>query len=76
MLMVRMPTGKPGLDIALGWVVRIRGHDEIVWHGGGTPGYSGSRYCSPAITYGLEPEPNALFSPRSLVARCSIASKP
>jgi len=40
MLTVRMPTGKPGLDIALGWVVRIRGRDEIVWHGGGTPGYS------------------------------------
>jgi serine-type D-Ala-D-Ala carboxypeptidase/endopeptidase len=39
MLTVRTPTGNPGLDIALGWVVRIRAHDEIVWHNGGTGGY-------------------------------------
>src|SRR5262249_10107001 len=39
MLTIRMQTGKPGLDIALGWVVRIRGHDEIVLHNGGTGGY-------------------------------------
>jgi serine-type D-Ala-D-Ala carboxypeptidase/endopeptidase len=39
MLTVRMPTGKPGLDIALGWVVRSREHDEIVWHNGATGGY-------------------------------------
>jgi len=39
MLTVRRPTGHPGLDIALGWMVRIREHDEIVWHGGGTAGY-------------------------------------
>jgi len=39
MLTVRAPTGKPGLDIALGWMVRIRGDDEIVCHGGGTSGY-------------------------------------
>jgi len=39
MLTVRTSTGSPGLDITLGWVVRIRGHDEIVWHNGGTGGY-------------------------------------
>lgn len=39
MLMVRIPTGKPKLDIALGWMVRIREQDEIVWHSGGTGGY-------------------------------------
>jgi serine-type D-Ala-D-Ala carboxypeptidase/endopeptidase len=39
MLTVRIPTGKPELDIALGWMVRIREHDEIVWHSGGTGGY-------------------------------------
>ncbi len=39
MLKVRLPTGHPGLEIALGWHVRTRDGVEIVWHNGGTGGY-------------------------------------
>jgi D-alanyl-D-alanine-carboxypeptidase/D-alanyl-D-alanine-endopeptidase len=39
MLKVRRRTGNPDMGIALGWRVRICGHDEIVWHGGETGGY-------------------------------------
>ena len=36
---VRAPTGRPDLSIALGWHVRnVTGH-SIVWHNGGTGGY-------------------------------------
>ena len=39
LLTVRLPTGHPGLEIALGWHVRTRDGVEIVWHNGGTGGY-------------------------------------
>ncbi len=39
MLAVRRPTGEPGLEMGLGWMIRQHGEDEIVWHGGGTGGY-------------------------------------
>ncbi len=40
MLRVRAPTGRPGLDIALGWhVLTTPSGREIVWHNGGTGGY-------------------------------------
>lgn len=39
MLAVRWPTGAPGIDTALGWIVEQSGDDEMVWHNGGTGGY-------------------------------------
>ena len=38
MLDVRRPTNFPGLEIGLGWHIRTAG--PIVWHNGGTGGYS------------------------------------
>ena len=39
MLKARLPTGAPGLEIALGWHIFTRDGSEIVWHNGGTGGY-------------------------------------
>jgi D-alanyl-D-alanine-carboxypeptidase/D-alanyl-D-alanine-endopeptidase len=39
MLTARRPTGRPGLDIALGWHNITRNGRDIVWHNGGTGGY-------------------------------------
>lgn len=39
MLNVRRPAGAPGSDIAHGWMIMMRGDDELVWHNGGTGGY-------------------------------------
>lgn len=39
MLAVRRPTGQPGMEIGLGWMISQHGDDEIVWHNGGTGGY-------------------------------------
>lgn len=39
MLAVRRPTGQPGMEIGLGWMISQHGEDEIVWHNGGTGGY-------------------------------------
>ncbi|MGK9170574.1 serine hydrolase [Inquilinus limosus] len=39
MLAVRRDTGHPGDAVALGWMVKSRGEDELVWHNGGTGGY-------------------------------------
>ena len=36
----RLPTGERGVEIALGWHVRTVGDRQIVWHDGGTGGYS------------------------------------
>jgi CubicO group peptidase (beta-lactamase class C family) len=38
MLSVRRPTGRPGLEIGLGWHIRTEG-DPVIWHNGGTGGY-------------------------------------
>jgi serine-type D-Ala-D-Ala carboxypeptidase/endopeptidase len=40
MLAVRRPTGTPDLDIALGWHLSRQDGRELVWHNGGTGGYS------------------------------------
>jgi CubicO group peptidase (beta-lactamase class C family) len=37
MLSVRMPTGQPGMDVALAW--HIFTMDGLIWHNGGTGGY-------------------------------------
>jgi CubicO group peptidase (beta-lactamase class C family) len=40
LLSPRRPTGRPGLEIALGWhVTTSPGGKEIIWHNGGTGGY-------------------------------------
>jgi serine-type D-Ala-D-Ala carboxypeptidase/endopeptidase len=39
MLSTRRPTGQPGLEMALGWLVFKDKDTEIVWHNGGTGGY-------------------------------------
>ena len=36
----RLPTGETGVQIALGWHVKTVGDRQIVWHDGGTGGYS------------------------------------
>ena len=36
----RHPTGQEGLQIGLGWHIRTVGDSEVVWHDGGTGGYS------------------------------------
>jgi hypothetical protein len=39
MLAPRTPTGAPGLDIALAWLISTKDGSEIIWHNGGTGGY-------------------------------------
>src|SRR5262245_57007498 len=39
MLKTRRPTGRPDLEIALGWHILTGNGKEIVWHNGGTGGY-------------------------------------
>lgn len=39
MLSVRRPTGAPGGEIGLAWLITKPASDEIVWHNGGTGGY-------------------------------------
>jgi len=39
MTAVRLPTGAPTLEIALGWHVFTANGREVVWHDGGTGGY-------------------------------------
>jgi CubicO group peptidase (beta-lactamase class C family) len=36
---LRRPTGRPGLEISLGWHVRASPTGEVVWHNGGTGGF-------------------------------------
>ncbi len=36
---VRLPTGAPSMEVALGWHVAKHEGDETVWHNGGTGGY-------------------------------------
>jgi D-alanyl-D-alanine-carboxypeptidase/D-alanyl-D-alanine-endopeptidase len=40
LLALRKPTGRPNLHVALGWHVSIEDGRELVWHNGGTGGYS------------------------------------
>ena len=40
LLKVRVPTGIPGMQEALGWQISNRGGAEIVWKDGGTYGYA------------------------------------
>ncbi len=54
MLKVRRPTGTPGLEIALGWHVRVRpSGGDIVWHNGGTGGYRSIIAFNPVARTGV-----------------------
>jgi D-alanyl-D-alanine-carboxypeptidase/D-alanyl-D-alanine-endopeptidase len=53
MLKVRRPTGAPGLEIGLGWLVRTRGANEVVWHNGGTGGYRSFAGFDPKARVGV-----------------------
>jgi CubicO group peptidase (beta-lactamase class C family) len=39
MLVPRMPTGSPVMEIALGWHILTKDGEEQIWHNGGTGGY-------------------------------------
>ena len=39
MLKTRKPTGRPELEIALGWHIYTANGKQIIWHNGGTGGY-------------------------------------
>lgn len=39
MLSVRLPTGVPNLEIALGWHIYTADGKEVIWHNGATGGY-------------------------------------
>jgi CubicO group peptidase (beta-lactamase class C family) len=53
MLDVRAPTDTPNVDVALGWHVTKREGRELVWHNGGTGGYSSFVGFSPETRTGV-----------------------
>jgi CubicO group peptidase (beta-lactamase class C family) len=53
MLAVRQPTDAPNVEIALGWHVSSREGRELMWHNGGTGGYSSFIGFSPDTRTGI-----------------------
>ena len=53
MLKVRKPTGRPGLEIALGWHIFTSNGKEIIWHNGGTGGYRSFMGFDPRARVGV-----------------------
>ncbi len=53
MLAVRQPTDAPNVEIALGWHLSSREGRELVWHNGGTGGYSSFIGFSPDTRTGI-----------------------
>jgi CubicO group peptidase (beta-lactamase class C family) len=51
MLSVRMPTGQPGMDVALAW--HIFTNDGLIWHNGGTGGYRSFMGYDPKTRVGV-----------------------
>jgi len=51
MLSVRMPTGQPGVDVALAW--HIFTSDGLIWHNGGTGGYRSFMGYDPKTRVGV-----------------------
>lgn len=49
----RLPTGTPGLEIALGWHIATSNGRDIVWHNGGTGGYRSFVGFDPAARVGV-----------------------
>ena len=60
MLKVRRPTGTPGQDAALGWLVSDPG---IIWHNGGTGGYRSFVGFNPSTRAGVVVLSNAETDP-------------
>ena len=53
MLAPRKPTGMPGLDIALAWLVSTREGAAFYWHNGGTGGYRSFLGFNPTTRVGV-----------------------
>lgn len=53
MLKARRPTGRPGLEMALGWHIFTTGANEIIWHNGGTGGYRSFMGFDPKARVGV-----------------------
>ena len=53
MLAPRKPTGMPGLDIALAWLVSTKEGAEFYWHNGGTGGYRSFLGFNPTTRVGV-----------------------
>jgi serine-type D-Ala-D-Ala carboxypeptidase/endopeptidase len=53
MLKTRRPMGKPGFEQALGWVVIGEGNDHLIFHDGGSLGYSSVAVWDPAKSVGV-----------------------
>jgi D-alanyl-D-alanine-carboxypeptidase/D-alanyl-D-alanine-endopeptidase len=51
MLSVRMPTGQPGVDVALAWHIFTTG--GLIWHNGGTGGYRSFMGYDPKTRVGV-----------------------
>jgi len=59
MLKTRRPTGRPDLEVALGWHILTGNGKEIVWHNGGTGGYRSFMGYDPAARIGVVALSNA-----------------
>lgn len=59
MLKTRRPTGRPDLEVALGWHILAGNGNEIVWHNGGTGGYRSFMGYDPAARIGVVALSNA-----------------
>jgi len=53
MLKVRRPTGQPGLETGLAWLIVTANSKEIVWRNGGTGGYRSFMGFDPAAGIGV-----------------------
>jgi CubicO group peptidase (beta-lactamase class C family) len=53
MLTERRPTGRPGLEVALGWHILTTGEKKIIWHNGGTGGYRSFMGFDPKARVGV-----------------------
>lgn len=59
MAKTRRPTGKPDLEVALGWHIFTSNGKEIIWHNGGTGGYRSFIGYDPAARIGVVALSNA-----------------
>jgi CubicO group peptidase (beta-lactamase class C family) len=59
MLKTRRPTGRPDLEVALGWHILTANGKQIVWHNGGTGGYRSFMGYDPLARIGVVALSNA-----------------
>jgi hypothetical protein len=50
---IRRPTGQPGMEIAYNWLVQTKDGNSIIWHNGGTGGYSSYMGFDPKARVGV-----------------------